>query len=198
MKIAVDCDEVLAGLLEKFIMFHNREYGTSLSRKDFHSYYLRGIIGITFDEEKKRFSHFLRTDYFRSIQPILHAKETLGNLRGMGFEMEVVTSRPPEMIDSTHDWIWMHYKGIFSKVHFSENHALRTGGKTKGEICHEIGADFMIEDDLKYIPDITLRGIKVLLYDAPWNRNYQQENVVRVNSWKDIEKYLVTSRQVQV
>ncbi len=198
MKLAVDCDEVLAGLLDKLIIFHNDRYGTSLLKKDFLSYTFRDTIGGTFEEEHKKFTEFLHSHYFASVQPIPNSAETLRNLKRNGFEMEIVTARPPEIINSTLEWVKLHYRGIFSNVHFARNPKLATNGKTKGEICLDIGADYMIEDGPEYALDVASKGINVLLYDNPWNRNNTfLDNVKRVSSWKDIEKIVLTSSRVR-
>ena len=32
--------------------------------------------------------------------------------------------------------------------------------------------------------------IRVLMFDAPYNREVKGENVMRVKSWKEVEKYI--------
>jgi uncharacterized HAD superfamily protein len=71
-------------------------------------------------------------------------------------------------------------------------------GKSKGEICAEIGADYMIEDGPEYALDVASKGINVLLYDAPWNRKHVfPDNVKRIYSWSEIEKIVLISSQAR-
>ncbi len=191
MKIAVDCDEVLAEFVSSFAAFHNEHYGTSLRREDFHTFDFKEIIGITDKEEDKRFSEFYTSAYFFGMQPIHGSAETLGKLKKRGMSLSLVTARPLEILEATRIWADSHFKDIFSSILFSSD-IYRNNSGTKAQICKEIGAEIMIDDSPKYSMEVSMNGTRVLLYDAPWNRNHQQENVTRVNSWKDIERIILT------
>jgi len=70
---------------------------------------------------------------------------------------------------------------------FSSNPYIKTKGKTKGEICKELGIDFMIEDSVEHSEICAKEGIKVFLLNKPWNKNcIDHENIIRVKSWNEI------------
>lgn len=52
--------------------------------------------------------------------------------------------------------------------------------------CRRISADVMIEDNVKTALFLAENGIRVLLFDAPYNQGISHENIVRVFSWEDI------------
>lgn len=52
--------------------------------------------------------------------------------------------------------------------------------------CRQISADVMIEDNVKTALYLAENGIRVLLFDAPYNQDISHENIVRVFSWEDI------------
>ena len=56
--------------------------------------------------------------------------------------------------------------------------------------CNKLNVDVMVEDK----PDIALHlaqnGIKVLLFDAPYNKNLIHENIVRVHTWDEVKLQL--------
>lgn len=59
--------------------------------------------------------------------------------------------------------------------------------KSKSEICGELGISIFIEDNSSYALDCAKKGIKVLLLDKPWNKNYEKHpNIIKVNSWEEI------------
>lgn len=60
----------------------------------------------------------------------------------------------------------------------------------KLEHCRKINAEIMIDDK----PDIALHlaqnGIRVLLFDAPYNRSVAHVSITRVRSWDEIYEYV--------
>ena len=52
--------------------------------------------------------------------------------------------------------------------------------------CKRISADVMIEDNVKTALYLAENGIRVLLFDAPYNQGILHQNIVRVFSWEEI------------
>lgn len=52
--------------------------------------------------------------------------------------------------------------------------------------CRQISADVMIEDNVKTALYLADNGIRVLLFDAPYNQGISHQNIVRVFSWEEI------------
>ncbi len=57
--------------------------------------------------------------------------------------------------------------------------------KNKGLLCKENNIDFMIEDDPKNLKTL-IGNTEVIVFDYPYNRNREFENLIRVYSWYDI------------
>jgi len=75
---------------------------------------------------------------------------------------------------------------MFSKLHFSQKKI-----KKKSEICKELRIDFLVEDSLEYARECAKNGTKVFLFNAPWNQTDNlPDNIIRINSWNKIIKYL--------
>lgn len=188
MIIAVDLDDVLADSLTSFIEFYNRYYDKDLKYEDFTAYTLNEIKGIPREQENKILEHFDESEYFDNIKPMKDAIKVIEKLNKK-HEIIIVTSRTKDKEQKTKNWVNKFLKGIKKICFIRKNYQEKP--KTKAEICKEINADVLIEDNLSYAKNCAENGIKVLLFDYPWN---QAENlnplITRVKSWKEILKIL--------
>jgi glutathionylspermidine synthase len=85
-------------------------------------------------------------------------------------DLVVVTSRQNVIQDETKHWIDTNFPGIFTDVHFGNHWAQSGSSKSKSDMCLEIGADVLIDDNPMYAYECAQRGIHVLLYN--WQRQY--------------------------
>ena len=191
MKIGVDLDEVLAGLLSPVVAFHNDKYGTSLSREKFLSFKFWEVWGGTEEETSKKLHEFYKTHYFRNMLPVSDSRKGVSIL-AKGNELFVLTSRPKVLYNETLEWIEKHFTGKVSGGYFTNEFEKKVGDvKTKSEICAELGIGLMIEDFLGYAVECASNGIKVLLLDCPWNQSDNlPAGVTRVHSWQEIVEKL--------
>ena len=65
--------------------------------------------------------------------------------------------------------------------------------KNKGILCKKNNIDFMIEDDPKNLKTL-IGNTEVIVFDYPYNRNKEFENLIRVYSWYDIYTKLNNKR----
>lgn len=190
MKIAIDLDDVLANSLDSFIEFYNTNYNGNLKPEDFTAFTLNEIQGMPAEEEQKIMNEYDDSEYYDDINPMPEAKEAISEL-SKNNELMIVTSRPQKKETQTKKWIEKHIPEI-KNINFIRQ---EYGGesKTKGEVCKELGAEILIEDNLDYAKSCIDKSIKVLLFDYPWN---QEENlnplITRVKSWKEILEILKT------
>lgn len=85
-------------------------------------------------------------------------------------DLVVVTSRQHVIRNETLEWIDRHYPNIFADVHFGNHFAKSGQSKKKSEICEEIGADVLIDDNPRYAHECASSGMHVLLFN--WQRQY--------------------------
>lgn len=78
-----------------------------------------------------------------------------------------------------------------NKGNFFIRKSVRDNSKSKAEICKEIQADILIEDNLKYAQQVAQAGIKVLLFDYPWNQSSNLNPlIIRVCGWKEALNFI--------
>ncbi|KAJ3020487.1 UNVERIFIED_CONTAM: hypothetical protein HDU68_010158 [Siphonaria sp. JEL0065] len=198
--MAVDMDEVLCGTAQALVDFHNANYSTKLTVKDFVSYNYEEVWGGTKQEAVEKvlvffsFSSlmfdmlklfytkvrlFYESDHFSERMAVVPgAFEALSVLKEY-YDLVIITSRQEFVQKETHDFINLNYPGIFKEVHFANHHltpeeAARMVSKTKGELCREVGATILIDDSLHHVFECAEKGIKVFLFDHEgayqWNK----------------------------
>ena len=185
MRIGIDIDEVIADTLSVVLKNHNAEFGTAFSRNDFYSYRFWETWGGTREEAIKEIYSFW-SNHIQNVPLMRGALENIYELKRAGHTLYVVTGRQDEFIEETKTWIQKHFPGIFEDIFFTNAYGLNKQSRSKAKICKELGIDVLIEDDLDHINDCIQQGVRVVLFDSPWNKSASPD-VTRVHSWKEIE-----------
>jgi uncharacterized HAD superfamily protein len=185
MKIAIDIDEVLVDFVTNFLRDHNRRRGTALSKEDISSYRMWELWGETKEESDRSFEEFYNSELFRNLEP---AKESIWAVNNLSkdHELHIISSRPETIHEFTRSWVQKHFPNCFSGIHFSKKRPVNGKSLKKAEISAGLGVDLIIEDSLEYAKECAERGIRVLLFDAPWNQSEKlPHRVYRVFSWTE-------------
>jgi hypothetical protein len=159
--VAVDLDEVLGGFLPALTIWHNRLYNTSYTLADYKSYAYCDLWGGTNEATVIKVHQFFDSDEFRTgVRPLPNAKKTLEKFRPR-CTFHVVTSRQTVISKDTLKWLELHFKGIFSDVHFGNHYDLKAPDpdstqsgvikRSKPDMCQDINAVALIDDSAKYV-----------------------------------------------
>ncbi len=195
MRIGIDIDEVLVDFLTPFLEYHNARYGTAYQWDDFHSFGMHHVMDETPQKIAERIEAFLRTDKFKNLQPVPGAVEAVNTL-AKNHELIIVSSRNDSVHEDTRRWLDEHFPAKIAEVHFSDHpYASRDSVHTKVGLCKLVRLDLLIEDALEYALPSAEAGIRVLLFDTPWNRRPDlPANVTRVYSWEGIVDVIKKNR----
>lgn len=85
-------------------------------------------------------------------------------------DLVVVTSRQNVIKDITRDWVHTNFPNTFSEVHFGNHWAKSGTSRSKSDMCLDVGADILIDDNPRYAYECACKGMHVLLYN--WNNQY--------------------------
>ena len=129
------------------------------------------------------------------------ARDVLSRLKER-YRLVILTSRRIQMRDDTIQWLTQHYEGIFkeSDVYFAgiwDRITQDSHIQTKAEMAQLIGADYLIDDQLKHVFGVADAGIKGVLFgDYTWNQydGALPQLVTRVNGWSGVEEYFEHER----
>ncbi|CAN8061964.1 unnamed protein product [Agarophyton chilense] len=194
--IAVDLDEVLGDFVTSLCSFHNERYGTSLKQSDFFSYRFCDVWGGNDRQAVEKVHAFFETPHFKNISVIPGARDALPQLRELGFDIVVVTSRQFKIAQETRDWLATNFPpGTFKAVAFGNHWGLQGKKVTKLQLCKQHDASVLIDDSLAYAKEVSQSGIKSILFDLdgkyPWNKSGELPvGVTRVGSWKEVVENL--------
>ena len=190
--IAVDIDDVIASNAESFVAYSNATFGTHLSVEDYHEHWSE-MWGVDHPETLRRSDIFHESGHMGTYGAVDGALEALTELKEK-FHLVVLTSRRSSMRKLTQEWVDMQYPGIFSDVVFTSFFDVPAAGnvdKTKAHLLREIGASYIIDDQVKHVLPAAEMGIPGLLFgNYPWNALPQlPENVTRVEDWNAVRVY---------
>ena len=81
---------------------------------------------------------------------------------------------------------------LVSSLHFTNNYGVDGKNKAlkKEDGILVEGSNLFIEDNKGHIEGIVNSGIKVVVFNRPWNKGYRHKNAVNFNNWNEIGEYL--------
>jgi len=188
--IAVDIDEVLSETIKAMLLKHNNSWRwRRVYREDLTDYNIWNIkkLWLTQRQAILLFARFQFLSWvFNKINPILWAKEKILMLKSKWYKFYAVTARLSLLKISTRLWLKKYFKDCFEWIVFAEFFTSRE--RRKSEICREIWASIIFEDNLETCLDCVNNWIKCYLFDKPWNQcDSLPEWIIRVYSWDEID-----------
>jgi uncharacterized HAD superfamily protein len=113
------------------------------------------------------------------------------------FDLVVVTSRREMLKPETDAWMERHFPGIFKELHYAgmwddATDIPKALAHTKAELCREIGADYLIDDQPKHCIGAAEAGLRCILFgDYRWNKGDQKlpQGITRARHWDDVAEY---------
>ena len=190
--IAVDIDDTLAANAKAFVAYSNQLWGTSLRVEDYDEHW-QELWKVDLAETQRRADKmhdmgiFGRHEHFSDAKPVLQKLAT-------NYSLAVVTSRRKTIEAETLAWIDRYYGGIFENVHFAgiwDSVTDQSIHLTKADILQDVGASYLVDDQLKHCKAAAEIGVKAILYgNYTWNQVDQlPEGVVRCNDWQAVGDY---------
>lgn len=191
--IAVDVDDVIADTTEHWRLEVNKRANLELQPEhwqvpgDYKGYYERlwkkhavnHLISI------EDIDAFMMTD--QSSVPVMKEAQDVLSILAEHFRFVVVTARNTAQKDETLRWLSTLFPDVFEEIHFTYKDDVK---RTKGEICAEIGASWLIDDNPGHCQDALDNGIKTILFGTyGWHTEIPKGAVI-CKTWTDIAKVL--------
>jgi 5'(3')-deoxyribonucleotidase len=193
--IAVDIDDVLAANAAGFAAYSKRRWGVEMTAADYDEDWPKAW-GVSMEVGRQWADEYHNSEAFREYASIEHALPVLRDLK-QHYRLIIVTSRRKTLQPDTLEWIDEHFPGIFEEIHFAGiwddyDDARKALQVTKSDICKELGADYLIDDQVKHCKAAAEAGIDSLLFgDYRWNATdgVLPDNVARVTDWPQVREY---------
>lgn len=192
--IAIDIDDVLCRNAEGFAAYSNSRWQTQMAAHDYDEAWAQ-VWGVSQEEAERRAVELHGSGVIGTYEHVAAAVPVLVEL-GARFELVLVTSRRMAVKPETDRWIKRYFNNTFSGVHYlgAWESKLAIGDKlklTKTEICRRIGANYLIDDQLKHCFSAAQAGVNTLLFgEYKWNSTTDLPvGVTRAKDWQAVRGY---------
>jgi 5'(3')-deoxyribonucleotidase len=171
MRIAIDVDDVLCGLVEEVVEIYNDSWGDTLTKDKITvwnmSRFVKPQCG-TFVQK-----YFNMPGLYDNVRPIPGAQMGVEKLRSYGCELLFVTAALPDVMGEKFKWLQAYG--------FTDDLREYIVAKNKSVIQ----AHVLLDDN--YDNTSTFRGYG-MLYTQPWNDKHNVK--YRVNNWEEFDEFI--------
>lgn len=190
MLIAVDIDDVLADTRRQFLYYLIENMGISIRWEDLTTYHLEKVLLCEETAVLNWLQVFEASSLYRSLPLLPNAAESVLRLSSK-HTFCAVTARHQGQSEATNIFLNTYFPNIITEVHYLYSSFGEKAYPSKMEICKEINADILIEDQFEHARECVDVGLPVLLFSTPWNRFVEEHSLLkRVDNWEDIVNYL--------
>jgi len=188
--IAIDIDDVLVDSATATLAAYNAAWGTTATLAD---YYTKPdpLVWRTdnMQEVVERVHVYQASPAFFELLPI---QEAIAGMRQLAkhYELHAVTGRWDLIMEPTQLWLDQHFPETFASL-TSVNFFHSDKSRSKGDICLELGASYLIDDHLKHCVSVADAGLEAVLFgNYPWNAADElPAGITRCDSWTDVLEY---------
>lgn len=194
--IAIDVDDVTANTMDSVRLWANEVTGASLVHSHYHTQddywdYYNSIWRRHGLADQLDFSIFLKkmeTDQ-SNVLVAEGAKDAIQALKAK-FNVIFITSRPLAQKDETRKWLDEHVDKD-SPLYIASNPAAGQNLQSKGELCLELGASLLIDDNISNCQSALEYGADAILFGLyGWNEN-APAGLKRCLTWPEIQDLLL-------
>lgn len=197
--IAIDIDDVLSLNAQEFADFSNERWRTQITADDYDEDW-SVIWGFDKELEEHRLEMNVRAGEFfahriAGMGLVPGAREVTSWLKGR-FDLVVVTSRRSQIKAETLAWVDENLPGIFepNSIHFTGFYNEPDAGsvyRNKGDILHDLGVDYLIDDQVRHCNGAARHGIRAILFGGyAWHeRSEVHAGVTPLTSWHEVGEY---------
>lgn len=170
--VALDMDDVVLAFTEGVISVINRDYDVQLSRENVRDWYF-GRYGL--DEALGRdWWDWMKEHawlWSEKFKPVPGAIGFVEDMRRNGYDLELITSKPPWAEHHVYSWLGKYFKGpSFNRVIIHDSTQSSEAPVTKAALSD---ADVLVDDRDKNVMEWVESDPHrtAILFDAPWNQS---------------------------
>ncbi len=196
-RIYIDIDDVLSHTISQLGDLLHQHFDKRVPYEDITEFNLASSFGLD-EEEVERFLDLAHEpDAIRSIALVEDARPALEQWSSAGYEIHLLTGRPPTTESATRDWLATHaiphvqldFVDKYGRAHAwgEDAEVLDLNDVKQLQFC------LAVEDSLEVAVFLaTELQVSVALIDHPWNRaleripDHARERIVRCHGWGDV------------
>ena len=168
----------------------NRNYPYKLVDTSHDDYEMANRFGVSKDTIRQEIREFNRSAWMGTQRPMLESQTWIKLLAAEGWTFIPITSQTSDI--PAQELRKRRLEELFGKQVFSNYHILGTGADKDSALAefHNTGV-YWVEDKPKNALAGLKYGLKSILIDHPYNRDFNHPEITRVNNWKQIHEMLV-------
>ena len=192
--IYVDLDDVLCETARHFLVIVEREFNKRITYDELTDFDVGLSCGLRPAEAEELYRIVHRRDELLQMAPIDGAISTLQQWSGDGYEIAIVTGRPPQSYEPSVAWLSRYcvphqsftMVDKYSRFATENTVAIRLDELTQREYC------WAVEDSLPMAEFLATRmKLPVALIDCPWNRAAgDHTNIGRYGDWPTLARQM--------
>jgi len=190
--IYVDMDDVLCHTAQHCLRIIQRQFGKAVAFEQLNTFDLGAACALRAEETAELFRIVHHPDEINGIEPIEGAVAALQKWTAAGYDVAIVTGRPPTTYEASLEWLARHqipYQNFTVVDKYGRFETASTIGITLSQLA-ERQFCWAVEDSLpmaNYLAETM--SIPVALMDRPWNRTAVEHALIgRYSRWDDIAK----------
>ncbi len=195
--IYVDMDDVLCHTARHFLAIVEREFGKRFTYEQLTDFDIGQACNLQPKECDELYRIVHESHELLNLRPIGEAIEVLRQWTAAGYEIAIVTGRPPDTQDVSLDWLARH-KVPFATFTMVDKYGRfatdATAAISLGELRQRTFC-WAVEDSLpmaRYLAD--QMAVPVALIDCPWNRAAAEHaGIARYSAWSEIAAMMPNS-----
>lgn len=194
--IAIDIDDVIAETTDAIRLWGNAVSGIEMTKED---YAIQGEYWGYYErvwEQKDLNGTLLYDDVEADIAadkvavPLLAGASFAIKELQKKFHIILITARAPRLETVTRRWINEHFGGLDIEIYFAKNPKNQSGPtKTKGELCRELGAFVLVDDNVEHCESALSAGVDAVLFGNYGWQPHVPEGAVRCEDWPAVLEY---------
>jgi uncharacterized HAD superfamily protein len=215
MRIGIDLDDVTAVCAVPYLRRFAEEFGVELPDESEIGWHLLsqredsgrrvtvpGLDRVTPEQRDQFRIRLYDSTFFGELEVYKDCPAVLERLVAAGHELYFITARAERRRYITETWL--REKGILDyakAVHLKPMGDFRPdqprgrydasgSADYKARLAKELGLDAFCEDDEVIAQALAKAGIRVFLFDQPWNRVVSGDRITRVSGWTDLAEKL--------
>ncbi len=197
--IYVDFDDVLCATARHFLAVVEREFDKRIAYDELTDFDIGTSCGLRPEETEELYRIVHRPDELMQMAPVDDAIAALRQWADSGYEIAIVTGRPPESYEPSLAWL-NRYRvphqsfsmvDKYSRFTTDNTVAIRLDELAQREYC------WAVEDSLPMAQFLaTQMKLRVALIDCPWNRVAEDHvNVGRYAEWQTLAAQMPKSQR---
>ena len=188
--IYVDLDDVLCHAARHFLLIVERDFGKKVAFEQLTNFDVGHACGLTPLEREELYRIVHRPDELLSMEPLKEAVAVLDGWAARGYQIAIVTGRPPESSEASLAWLAKH--GIAHNSFTSVDKYSRFASDAPGAISlSELSARrfcWAVEDSLPMARYLSAQmRVPVALLERPWNQGEKEIGIFRYPDWNQLK-----------